>query len=77
MKQNHIQLYEYYKSIDLNRRTNITDHTLPRWTRMYPNYVVLTGRAFIPPHPYRLYSFEEFIDKIESDSEFIKVLLNE
>ena len=54
---NDIQLYELYCSI-------------PKWTvdnhsRIYPKYVVITGRAFSAPHPHRHYSFEEFIDSEE------------
>lgn len=61
------QLYEYYLSI-------------PKWSRrtqswIYPDYVVLTGRACIAPHPHRHYTFEEFIDKLCSDPEFKKKLL--
>lgn len=65
---NDIQLYQFYCSI-------------PKWTvhnpsRIYPKYVVITGRAFAPPHPHRHYSFEEFIDKLNEDSDFRTVILN-
>lgn len=64
---NDFQLYEYYLSIPLWTVWN------PSW--IYPNYVVITGRAFSAPHPHRHYSFEEFIDKLYSDPEFKKKLL--
>jgi hypothetical protein len=65
---NDIQLYDLYCSI-------------PKWTvvnptRIYPKYVVITGRAFSAPHPHRHYSFEEFIDKLNADSDFRRVILN-
>ena len=55
---------------------------IPKWTvhkssRIYPKYVVITGRAFSAPHPHRHYSFEEFIDKLNEDPNFKKVILNE
>ncbi len=67
MFMNDIQLYKLYCSI-------------PKWTIsnrswIYPNYVVITGKAFSAPHPHRHYTFEEFIDKLYSDSEFKKKLL--
>jgi hypothetical protein len=65
---NDIQLYELYCSI-------------PKWTvdnpsRIYPKYVVITGRAFSAPHPYRHYSFEEFVDKLNEDYNFKNIILN-
>jgi hypothetical protein len=64
---NDIQLYKLYCSI-------------PKWTinnpsRIYPKYVVITGRACSAPHPHRHYSFEEFIDKLNEDSNFKNVIL--
>lgn len=64
---NDLQLYEYYLSIP---KWNIRTQS---W--IYPDYVVLTGRAFRAPHPHRHYTFEEFIDKLYSDPEFKKKLL--
>ena len=66
---NDVQLYELYCSI-------------PKWTvnnqsRIYPDYVVLTGRAFRAPHPHRHYSFEEFVDKLNEDPNFKNVILND
>lgn len=61
------QLYEYYLSIPLWTSWNRT------W--IYPKYVVITGKAFSVPHPHRHYTFEEFIDKLDSDPEFKKRLL--
>lgn len=66
---NDVQLYELYCSI-------------PKWTvvnqsRIYPDYVRITGRAIRAPHPHRHYSFEEFIDKLNEDPNFKKVILNE
>ena len=66
---NDIQLYQFYCSI-------------PKWTvnnpsRIYPKYVIITGRSFSAPHPHRHYSFEEFVDKLNDDSDFRKVILNE
>jgi hypothetical protein len=65
---NDIQLYQLYCSI-------------PKWkigkaSRIYPKYVVITGRAFSPPHPHRHYTFEEFIDKLNEDINFKNVILN-
>ena len=65
---NDIQLYELYCSI-------------PKWTiwnrsRIYPKYVVLTGRAFRAPHPHRHYTFEEFVDRLNEDPNFKNVILN-
>lgn len=66
---NDVQLYELYCSIPKWSRAN--------QSRIYPDYVVLTGRACIAPHPHRHYSFEEFIDKLNKDPNFKKVILNE
>lgn len=64
------QLYNLYKSITLGpRRTGL-------WSRLYPKYVVITGRAFSAPHPHRHYSFEEFVDKLNEDPNFKNVILN-
>ena len=66
---NDVQLYELYCSI-------------PKWTisnqsRIYPDYVVITGRAFRVQHPHRHYSFEEFVDKLNKDPNFKNVILND
>lgn len=66
---NDLQLYELYCSIPLWTRGN--------QSRIYPDYVVLTGRAFIAPHPHRHYTLEEFIDKLEKDPDFKNVILNQ
>lgn len=66
---NDLQLYELYCSIPLWKRGN--------QSRIYPDYVVLTGRAFIAPHPHRHYTLEEFIDKLEKDPDFKNVILNQ
>ena len=63
---NDVQLYEYYLSI-------------PKWSVftqswIYPDYVKLTGRAFKAPHPHRHFSFEEFVDKLNSDEKFRRLL---
>lgn len=65
------QLYELYTSIEL-----IPLHGLNRWSRLYPEYVVIIGRAFLPPHPHRHYTFEEFVDKLHEDPNFKNVILN-
>lgn len=39
-------------------------------------YVVITGRAFMAPHPHRHYTFEEFVDKLNEDPNFKNVILN-
>lgn len=67
---NDLQLYELYKSISL------TPTEPPLWSRLYPKYVVRTGRSFASPHPHRHYTFEEFIDKLEEDPNFKNVILN-
>ena len=66
---NDLQLYELYCSIPLWKRDN--------QSRIYPDYVVLTGRAFIAPHPHRHYTLEEFIDKLEKDPDFKQIILNQ
>ena len=64
---NDLQLFDYYQTIPLT--------TMHKNTWIYPKYVVITGRAFCHPHPHRHYSFEEFLDKLYSDSDFKKKLL--
>ncbi len=64
---NDLQLYELYCSI-------------PKWTvhkssRIYPKYVVITGRAFSAPHPHRHFTFEEFLDCLYKDENFKNVIL--
>lgn len=66
---NDLQLYELYCSIPLWTRSN--------QSRIYPDYVILTGRAFCAPHPHRHYTLEEFIDKLEKDPDFKNVILNQ
>lgn len=56
---NILQYYQLYLAIPLEKRWNKS--------RIYPDYVVLTGRAFISPHPHRHYTFEEFVDKFDKD----------
>ena len=64
------QLYELYTSIPLRP-------VGPKlWSRLYPKYVVKTGRAFSAPHPHRHYTFEEFVDKLNEDPHFKNVILN-
>lgn len=65
---NDLQLYELYCSIPLRTRCNPS--------RIYPEYVTITGRAFIAPHPHRHYNLEEFIDKLNDDPNFKNVILN-
>ena len=72
MELNDLQLYELYLSINLRPL-----YGLKRWSRLYPKYVVITGRAFVAPHPHRHYTFEEFVDKLEEDPDFRNVILNE
>ena len=64
---NDLQLYEYYLSIPLARPGERT--------RIYSKYVAIIGRAFCHPHPHRHYTFSEFVDKLNADPEFKKVLL--
>ena len=61
------QLYTLYLSIPLARPG--------RLTRIYPKYVVITGRSIAAPSPHRYLSFSEFVDKLESNPEFEDVLL--
>lgn len=65
---NDIQLYNLYLHIPL---WNIGSPT-----RIYPKYVVHMGRSFFGPNPHRHYSFEEFVDKLNEDSDFRTVILN-
>lgn len=67
---NDLQLYDLYKSIPLRPMGS------KLWSRLYPKYVVITGRAFSAPHPHRHYIFEEFVDKLNEDPYFKNVILN-
>lgn len=67
---NDLQLYDLYKSISLGPKGP------GLWSRLYPKYVVITGRAFSAPHPHRHYTFEEFIDKLNEDPNFRNIILN-
>lgn len=62
------QLYNLYTSIPLRE--------IGKLSRIYPKYVVITGRAFCAPHPHRHYTFEEFVDKLNEDPNFKNVILN-
>lgn len=62
------QLYELYTSIPLRE--------IGKLSRIYPKYVVITGRACCAPHPHRHYTFEEFVDKLNEDPNFKNVILN-
>ena len=64
------QLYELYTSIPLGPKSP------GLWSRLYPKYVVITGRAFSAPHPHRHYTFEEFLDKLNEDPNFRNIILN-
>ena len=64
---NDIQLYNYYCSIPLAPPG--------KRSRIYPKYVKITGRAFCAPHPHRHFNLEEFIDVLNKDPEFRKILL--
>lgn len=64
------QLYELYISIPLR------PEGLKLWSRLYPKYVVITGRAFSAPHSHRYYTLEEFVDKLNEDPNFKNVILN-
>lgn len=64
------QLYELYTSIQLRPMSP------GLWSRLYPKYVVITGRAFSAPHPHRHYTFEEFVGKLNEDPNFKNVILN-
>ena len=64
------QLYDLYESIPLRPMG-------PKlWSRLYPKYIVITGRAFSASHPHRHYTFEEFVDKLNEDPNFKNVILN-
>ena len=65
---NDLQLYELYCSIPLRK--------IGSPSRIYPEYVTITGRAIIAPHPHRHYTLEEFIDKLNEDPNFKNVILN-
>lgn len=64
------QLYDLYESVPLYPMGP------GLWSRFYPKYVVITGRAFSAPHPHRHYTFEEFVDKLNEDPNFRNVILN-
>ena len=65
---NATQLYSLYLSIPLSRPGKLT--------RIYPKYVVITGRSIAAPSPHRYLSFSEFVDKLDTDPEFENILLN-
>ena len=65
---NDLQLYQLYLSIPL--------WTIDNPSRIYPKYVVITGRSFAAPHPHRHYEFDEFIDKLYKDDKFRSVIEN-
>lgn len=67
---NDCQLYDLYESIPLRPEGQ------KLWSRLYPKYVVIIGRAFSAPHPHRHYTFEEFVDKLNEDTNFKNVILN-
>lgn len=62
------QLYNLYLSHPLPDIVN-------RKSKIYPKYVVITGRAFAGPHPCRHFSFLEFLDAIEKDDNLRNILL--
>lgn len=62
------QLYSLYLSIPLSRPGKLT--------RIYPKYVVITGRSVAAPSPHRYFSFSEFIDKLETNPEMRDVIIN-
>lgn len=63
---NDVQLYDYYLSIPL--ATLLTDSPI------YPEYVVITGFSCHSPHPHRYYSFEEFVEALETKEGFREFL---
>lgn len=67
---NDLQLYNIYRGIELPICSN--------WAKckIYPRYVVITGRSFSPPSPCRHYTFDEFIDILYKDNEFRNLILN-
>ena len=66
---NDLQLYELYLSIPLCE--------VGKPSRLYPYFVKITGKSFSHPHPHRHYYFNEFVDKLETDSSFKEIILNE
>lgn len=68
---NDLQLYYLYRSIPLAELRGPN-----KFSRIYPDYVVLLGRSIVHPHPHRHYEFDEFIDKLYRDKEFKDVILN-
>ena len=66
---NDLQLYELYCSLPLATRTDKS--------RIYPKYVKITGRSFSHPHPHRHFTVEEFIDCLDKNKDFKKIILNE
>ena len=65
---NDLQLFYYYQTIPLT--------TIHKSTRIYPKYVVITGRSISHPHPHRHYTFEEFMDKLNEDPNLRNIILN-
>lgn len=65
---NDLQLYYLYLSIPLA--------TIDKPSRIYPKYIVRTGRSMTGPHPHMYYSFDEFLDKLYEDDKFRSVIEN-
>jgi hypothetical protein len=63
---NDIQLYQYYLSIPLSE--------IGKRSRIYPKYVLITGRSFAGPHPHRHYTIDEFAERLNDD--FRNVILD-
>ena len=66
---NDLQLYDYYLSMADGYKSRIGP-----CSQIYPNFVVITGRSYAPPHPHRRYTLDEFIDKLEKSEEFRNLL---
>ena len=58
-----IELYDKYNSMPLATQT--TPAVL-----YDKGFVIHTGMAFVPPHPHRYYTFEEFCDAYTTNDKF-------
>lgn len=41
------------------------------------HYIVQTGMSILPPDPHRHYTFDEFVEKYESDDKFKSFIIDE
>ncbi len=67
-EMNLLELYDKYLTMPLAT----TIRPAPLYDR---GYVIHTGMAFVPPHPHRHYTFEEFTEAFSSNDKFKDFIL--